>query len=106
MAYLSRTETSEPLVLLSGEIDDDLYGIIDHTIADAALDGATVHLDLSGVSFMGSAGLFVLVRAARALEANGKRLTIDRASPTVRRVLEVTLLADFFSLPSNDGQWA
>jgi anti-sigma B factor antagonist len=104
MAYLGRTAASEPLVLLSGEVDDDRYGIIDHTIADAARDGTTVHLDLTGVRFMGSAGLHVLVRAARLLEDEGKRLRVDRAPPTVRRVLEVTGLAELLGLPPTDGQ--
>jgi anti-sigma B factor antagonist len=100
---LGHTATREPLVVFSGEIDDDRHGIIDHSITDAAHGATTVHLDLSGVEFMGSAGLEVLVRSARALEAQGKRLTIDRTFSIVRRVLEVTFLADFFGLPPGDG---
>jgi anti-sigma B factor antagonist len=103
IAHLSRAVPSEPLVRLSGEIDGDLHGIIEHTIADAARDASTVHLDLTAVDFMGSAGLQVLVRSARAMEAHGRRLTIDRASSIVRRVLEVTQLTDVFGLPSDDG---
>lgn len=44
-------------------------------------------VDLSGVTFLGSAGLSVLVNGLRALPPGGLRVV---ASPPVRRAIEVT----------------
>jgi anti-sigma B factor antagonist len=101
---LTETTTSEPLLVIHGELDGDPDDIIGSAITNAAKDASTVHLDLSGVDFMGSAGLAVFLRAARALDAEDKRLVIDAASYSVRRVLEVTATEAHFSLPARDDQ--
>jgi anti-sigma B factor antagonist len=101
---VGRRSDGEPLVSVFGEVDDDPHDVIQHSIADAAAGGETVHVDLTGVRFLGSAGLAVLVRAGRALEAEGKRLRVDVASPMVRRVLEVTAVAEYFGLTAADGR--
>jgi anti-sigma B factor antagonist len=53
-----------------------------------------ITLDLSGLEFLDSSGIAVMVGAAR--EAEGIR--VRNASPIVRRVFEVTGLVDLFGL--------
>jgi anti-anti-sigma factor len=89
MDELARIELDEdgPLrvVRLSGEIDisnaDDL-----ETRLRAFARGAGFRLDLSGVSYVDSAGVRLLFHLAAAVP--GLRLSLGEASP-VRRVLEV-----------------
>ena len=53
-----------------------------------------IRLDLSGVSFMSSAGIGVLVRCHKQLQRIDGSLVVTRPSPQVRTVLEMTRLAD------------
>jgi len=73
---------------LSGEIDA-------HTaprVADAlAGTGSTVvDVDMSGVEFVDSSGLRVLVEAHQRLESSGGVLRLVDASPAVRRLLQIS----------------
>jgi anti-anti-sigma factor len=51
-------------------------------------------LDLSEESFLGSAGISVIIRAMRVLKSFGAELTVRAPSRVARRVLEVTGLVD------------
>ncbi|MFI9010740.1 STAS domain-containing protein [Actinosynnema sp. NPDC053489] len=65
------------------------------------LDGRTLVLDLSGVTFLGSAGLAVLVEAsqqAKARDAEFRVVAVDRA---VTRPLVATGLGDVFSVSAS-----
>ena len=53
-----------------------------------------IRLDLSGVSFMSSAGIGVLMRCHKQLQRIDGSLVVTRPSPQVRTVLEMTRLAD------------
>jgi anti-sigma B factor antagonist len=85
---------SPPTIAVSGEID---FAVGDWFSAELARHVAaasgTVVLDLSGVTFMDSSGIAVLLATARATE-----FRICAASPAVRRVIELTGLADALQL--------
>lgn len=85
--------------VLAGEIDlasvESLEAAIAATEATAAKD---VVLDMSGVTFLDSSGLRVLVTANERLSATGGRLVIRRPSPSVMRVLEITGLLSTISI--------
>jgi anti-sigma B factor antagonist len=77
-------------VVLDGEIDIATAPAIRRFLM-AAISGGAVHLDvdISGVAFIGAAGIGVLVAAAnRAREAGGS-LSLLAPSPQVRRLLDV-----------------
>jgi anti-sigma B factor antagonist len=87
------TVVSDPpsaTVVLDGEIDIATAPAIRRLLM-AAISGGDVHLavDMSGVSFIGAAGIGVLVAAAnRAREAGGS-LSLLAPSPQVRWLLDV-----------------
>jgi anti-sigma B factor antagonist len=89
---VDRTGTTS-VGVLAGEIDlasiDALEAAITATEQDAAADGDVV-LDMSGVTFLDSSGLRVLVTANDRLAGAGSRLVIRRPSASVLRVLEIT----------------
>jgi anti-sigma B factor antagonist len=85
-----------------GEVLLDVAGQVDLSSAPefgarmrAAIDSTSgsVTLDLSQVSFMDSAGLEELVRAR---ERAAGRLYVCALHPSVRRVLEITALLEWF----------
>ena len=87
------TVVSDPpsvAVVLDGEIDIATAPAIRRLLM-AAIRGGDVHLavDMSGVTFIGAAGIGVLVAAAnRAREAGGS-LSLLAPSPQVQRLLDV-----------------
>ena len=90
------TAVSDPpsaTVVLDGEIDIATAPAIRRLLL-AAISGGDVHLavDVSGVTFIGAAGIGVLVAAAnRAREAGGD-LSLLAPSPRVRWLLDVLRL--------------
>ena len=86
---LLRSSTNDDAVILEGEIDLAVADEGLRTLLDAAAAGTTT-VDLSGVTFMDSSGLNMLLTVANTLNGSGP-LVIRRPSPAVRRVLDLTL---------------
>ena len=84
------SDPSSVTVVLDGEIDIATAPAIRRLLM-AATSGGDIHLavDMSGVTFIGAAGIGVLVAAAnRAREAGGS-LSLLAPSPQVRWLLDV-----------------
>ncbi|CAN5810712.1 hypothetical protein BH23ACT5_BH23ACT5_08280 [soil metagenome] len=80
---------------LTGEIDFGNVAQMRTALLDASASGSQVVVDLSGVSFIDSMALGVLVQAKRNLEHNGSRLVVRHPTPAVHRVLTVAGLAEY-----------
>ena len=78
------------LIRASGELDRSTADRLSSALEAARADGVTTLLDLSAVSFIDSAGLRVLLRSARAVNAHHWGCFIVRASGVVRRLVEVS----------------
>ncbi|MCU1497917.1 MAG: hypothetical protein JWM47_1870 [Acidimicrobiales bacterium] len=84
----------DPLVLHAvGEIDLQTRGVLAEALEQLRA-GPPPTLDLSGVTFMDSSGLAVLVNAAVADD----RLRVRDPSPIVQRVIQATGLDDVLHL--------
>lgn len=83
------------IVRVTGEVDAastaELRVALDRALATGA---DTVRLDLSGVPFLDSTGIGALVGARNRARSRGTRLEVARLSPPVRKVFEITHLAD------------
>lgn len=84
------------VLALAGEMDSHNCG----SVADAidrefpsSLPGH-VRVDAAGLQFIDSSGINALLQLREQLAARGGRLTVTGATPTVRRVLEITGLLD------------
>lgn len=95
------TTRTEPLgpkawrVTVEGELDvatADQLGLALEPLV--TIEGASIVVDLEGVSFMDSSGLRTVVRAASATETRGGSLVLAGVSGAVTRLLEVTGLID------------
>lgn len=83
-----------PVLRLSGDIDIATVGPIrDHLLA---LEDAILTLDFCDVSFMGAAGVNLLVQVQGRLRERGGKLVLYGIQPNQMRVLAVLGLADFF----------
>jgi anti-sigma B factor antagonist len=79
-----------PMVVLAGELDSSNVSSLEATIASiTAQQPEGLIFDLSGLRFMDSAGIAVLVGAAAKVNA----LRLRNPSEVVRRVIEITGLS-------------
>jgi anti-sigma B factor antagonist len=80
-----------PVVVLSGEADATTAGLLRELLTKVLDTGARlVTIDASGLSFLDSASMRVLVLAARALQGRHGTLVLARPQPVVVRLLEIT----------------
>jgi anti-anti-sigma factor len=95
------TDPPSATVVLNGEIDIATAPAIRRFLM-AAISGGDVHLavDMSGVTFIGAAGIAVLVAAANRAREAGGGLSLLAPSPQVRRLLDVLHLAGSCPQPS------
>lgn len=82
-------EGDRRVVVLAGELD-----IATAEIAEQALEHEPDVLDLSGLEFMDSAGVRVLLGACR---ARRDRLVVRGVTQAVRRILDITGLCDMLA---------
>jgi anti-anti-sigma factor len=73
---------------LEGELDMATAGDLAEALRETGTD-EPVHLDFSGISFMDSSGLRVILEAAA--ERNGGGLVILHPAPQVQRVLDISI---------------
>jgi anti-sigma B factor antagonist len=89
--------TGAPVVSLSGELDSSNVGALQAAVTSITAEHPDrLTFELSGLRFMDSAGIAVLVDAATKVDA----VHLRNPSPIVRRVVEVTGLADVLHIES------
>lgn len=96
-------EGSETVLRLTGELDPHTAPLLQEDIdavrsATGEATPATVVLELSGLTFIDSSGLRVVISAQKSLAADGGRLVLRGPSETARRLLEITGLVDHIAV--------
>jgi anti-anti-sigma factor len=91
--------TAEPLedaiiVRATGEIDMSTVDVLRRELDTARVEAATVLLDLSGVTFMDSNGLHLLLDASLSSAASDWGFFVVRPSRAVQRLIDVSGTAD------------
>jgi len=82
-------------LLLAGEIDSFTAPVLAERLAES---GAVTVVDLSGVTFLDSSGLRVLVEAHRVRAETGGSLRLRAPSTNVQHLLEISGLLDHFDV--------
>jgi anti-anti-sigma factor len=88
-----RVEEAVTVLHVQGELDIGSADALRAALDAAESQGEIVRLDAHGVHFLDSTALGVLLASAQRLSARGGRLELMNASPAVRRVLDMTLIA-------------
>lgn len=87
-------------VTVVGELDahtaPSVAEVLDPILVDPDLDGVIV--DASDLSFMDTVGISEFLRIQRVLAERGAFIRLHRASPSVRKVLDVTGLLETFGV--------
>jgi anti-anti-sigma factor len=84
-------------VSLRGELDIASASVLGYAVRDAlSRVGDVVVLDLSGIDFIDSTGLYSIVRGGEQIKASGKRLLLVRGPPAIHRAFEMTRLDERF----------
>ncbi len=82
-----------------GEMDLATADIVDRELVKAeASDARRIILDLSGVEFIDSSGLKVLVYAARRSNSDSNRLAVMPGTGQVAKMLKLTGIEEFLTL--------
>ena len=93
LAVTARESAGQPytLVAITGEADvtnrDDLRGILD---AEVAQEPGTLILELSGLRFMDSSALHVILQANRTLDRQGGVMALVAPQEAVAKMLHLT----------------
>jgi anti-sigma B factor antagonist len=99
---VSRFGSDSFVVAAGGELDLYTAERLREKLADALeLGGRRVLVDLTGVSFLDSTALGVLVGAAEALRSSGGQMVLVADDPRVTRVIEITGLGRVFRIEAS-----
>jgi anti-sigma B factor antagonist len=100
----STGEDGAVTVTVVGEVDTFTAPVLRSSL-DSQLEQSPRELviDLSGVQFLGSAGLAVLVETQKSAKAKDVGLTLIATTRAVTRPLEVTGLIDLFTIADGTG---
>lgn len=87
------------VLLLKGEIDLHVFPEITASL-DAVIEKKPRHLvvDVSGVTYIDSAGLAALILAMQKVEAYGGRFSLAGVQTTVRSIFKMSRLDDVFEI--------
>jgi anti-sigma B factor antagonist len=90
---------NEAVIALTGEIDLHEAPAVAAKIAETVEKRPPqVVIDLSGVEYMDSSGLGVLIEALRKIQGYGGQLALRHPQPAVLKVLEITKLTHVFKI--------
>lgn len=92
------------VVTLAGELDLATVPAAESELARTERETAFVLLDLRAVTFMDSAGLHMVMHAARRLAERNGRLVLVDGPRTVHRIFEVTGTIDHLEIVDDPGE--
>ena len=89
------------VISASGRIDSTTAAQLEAVLPARVRDHAAVIADLSGVPYVSSAGLRVLLIGAKAAKAAGHKLVITGVSPAVREVFDISGFSKIFTIEAD-----
>ena len=97
VAATAQLDDGRPVLSVMGEVDLATAPVLEQTLVDLAETGVgDVIVDLSGCSFLDSAGVRALVAASRRLEHSDRSLALVLSNPNVMRIFELTQYDHWF----------
>ena len=87
-------DESATVVHVEGELDIDSADALRSALEAAEASVRTVlRLDASGVTFLDSTALGVILASAQRMQERGSRFELVCTSPSIRRILDMTLIS-------------
>lgn len=101
LTVVSERRGSAHYVVPSGDLDIATSDLLERAMADAERgDGETIVLDLSGLDFIDSTGLRLVIDANDRCGGSGGRLRVIAGAPAVERLLDLVGLRERLPLIS------
>ena len=97
MEIVKNKNGSTLVVSLSGRLDTVSAPQLDKELKEAIGDISELILDLSGLEYMSSAGLRILLSAQKAMNNQGK-MVVKNANNTIMDIFEVTGFIDILTI--------
>ena len=95
------TGSGMPVIELVGDVDSRAEAALDTAYAEVeTADG--VLLDFSGVTYMNSTGIALIVGLLARARKNGKTLSARGLSEHYREIFEITRLADYMNIVDDE----
>jgi anti-anti-sigma factor len=91
-------ERGDTILVVRGDVDLATASLLWESVEQVLSDSERLIVDLRDVGFLDSSGLSVFVRAHRRLREAGGALVLRSPNPRVRRVLELTGLAQVLTI--------
>ncbi len=92
-------------VVLVGRLDTAGVDVVETKFGAAIVpNGKNTIVDLSGVSFLASMGIRMLISTTRALSRKGGRLVMFGAAPGVKDVIETAALTEIIPLAASENE--
>lgn len=91
-------ERGDTILAVRGDVDLATASFLWESVEQVLSDSERLIVDLRDVDFLDSTGLSVFVRAHRRLREAGGALVLRSPSPRVRRVLDLTGLAQVLTI--------
>ncbi|MFE5405228.1 STAS domain-containing protein [Streptomyces sp. NPDC056580] len=90
LTVIARRLPERTVITVAGELDLETCPALAQAAFVEPLGGLTLHLEMSGVSFMDSSGLNLLLQLHQRLDAEGGRLLVSGLQDQPTRVLYLT----------------
>jgi len=92
-------------VVLAGRLDTAGVDVVETRFGAAIVpNGKNTIVDLSGVTFLASMGIRMLISTTRALSRKGGKLVMFGAAPSVKDVIETAALTEIIPLAANESE--
>lgn len=99
------TKDDSKIISIAGRIDTATAPALEQAINTEIANGCRkVLLNFSGVSYISSGGLRVLLATAKKLKGAGDRFGLCGLSPEVLKILKLAGFTSIFSIHSSEGE--
>jgi anti-sigma B factor antagonist len=96
---VEHTDDSGAVVTVRGDLEFGTASALHSTLVDLTHQGSNpIILDLTELEFIDSTGLSLLVQAHQRITSEGRHFILRGPTDRVRRVLEISGLADLFAI--------
>lgn len=97
-------EDGVSVVTLDGRMDSSTSPVVDQELSAAIGGGQPVLLDLGALEYISSAGLRVLLKAAKQAQGAKMRFAVCNAAPAVREIFDVSGFSTLLKMHGTRGE--
>lgn len=88
----------------NGRLDSNSATVFEERLTQVIETEPVIVLDMSGLSYVSSAGLRILLMAAKKCKANGRKLALCGLTPEVNMVFDISGFLALFTICANTAE--